>query len=241
MYRLLALAVVVSTLATGCEETCDVRTVSVGWPTFNRADGVVTSSCSTAGASFIDVFIDGQFVTREDCTFGFVDISVFSGHHVWTVEGLNRQNQIVLRDSFVTDGDHCGTLFVDTQPAAGLVDLQYLFFQGGAPLPQPQQVCAPDSLLWLSIFDQTANDLAVLVDRNSSPTAFPCGGPLVLPLPIGDFTLDFMEERGPGPDFALESADCTPHTFTVVRGNGVNATPVPVDLAIDAPAACTRL
>jgi hypothetical protein len=247
MNRLLVL-VAFASLGTGCivGDTCDVRTVSIGWPSFHRADGN-PAGCSTAGVggvpvTSVDVWMDGMFVTNQPCNGGGVNVDLVpAGTHTWTVEGRSDADAIVNRDSFSTSGDGCDTIIQDTQPAQGYVDLQYLFYDGATELPPLEQVCATNSLLWLSIYDQTAVDLAVLVDATHTPQVYTCGGPFILPLPIGPFTLDWMEERGPqSGGFTLESADCTDRPFTVFAGDGSNGTPVPVNLDIAAPAACTR-
>ncbi len=241
MNRLLVL-LAVSLLGTGCvvRDTCDIRTVSVGWPSFHRADGA-TVGCADAGVRNVDVWVDGgsQPAATVPCSAGGVEIDVASGPHEWVIEGVNTAGAIVNRDTFTTNGDDCGVLVRDTQPAAGYVDLSYRFVEHGAPLAD--QTCAGD-WLWVSIFDKVANQAAVLVDQNSFPQTYTCGDPypFVLPLPVGSYTFDWMEERGAANGYALLSADCSAQDFTVFPGDGGNGTQVPIDLETTATAACIR-
>lgn len=251
MNRLLVLVLVaVASLGTGCivSDTCDVRTVAVRWPDFHRADGQIVD-CAGAGVSYVNVWMDG-FQVLDDvgngnfpCTLGGLDVfQVFSGPHSWTVEGTDSSGRILSRDWFNTSGNGCDALVQPTRPAQGRVDLRYQFTSGGAPLAN--QACVGD-FLWLSIYDATANNLAVLSDLGSFPQAYTCGGDFVLNLPAGPYTLDWMEEAGPAPGYALDAADCTDRAFTVFPGNPNDGndgfgTPVPVSLARDATAECAR-
>ncbi len=232
MNRMLALVAVVS-LGTGCvvEDRCDVRIL---WSEFQLSDGSFTSSCDVAGVQWIDVWVDGGNGPDATvlCSSPFVDLRVSDGFHFWSVEGVAADGRIVNRHAFEL-GDSCGLGAIETTPAQGTVDFQYRFFSGGAPIDP--QVCRPGSFLWLSVFDWIANDFAFLSDDVTPPDAFTCGGSFVLEMPAGDYTLDWMEEAGPAPGYALEAADCTNRDFFVDPGL---STPVTVNLDRDATNEC---
>lgn len=231
MNRLLAL-VAVASLGTGCvvENTCDVR---ISWPAFQPADGgQPIASCFGAGADSIDVWLDGGSAPRASVPCdgrNFVDLTISPGYHYWSVEGI-QGGRIAYRHAFEL-GDSCGFGEIATTPAAGRLDLQYLFYRAGQPLPPAGQVCAFDnSLLFLSVYDWIAGNYAV-----PGNAAYECGGSFVLELPAGDYTMDWMEETGPAPDYSLEAADCTDRDFLVQPGA---RTPVPVNLDVDATIEC---
>ena len=69
--RRLALLLAASLLGTGCvvsdstpTPTCYPSTITVRWPSFLLANGGVTTSCATAGVTFVDVFLGGASVQR---------------------------------------------------------------------------------------------------------------------------------------------------------------------------------
>jgi hypothetical protein len=252
MNRLLAL-VAVASLGTGCvmsSDTCDVRSVVIRWSDFNRADGSVMSSCGSGptGVNSVSVYMDDLFVANLRCIENrLVEVTdVPAGSHTWRVEALRGDGAILYRDVFTSSGGSCDQLFVDTRPAAGYLDLRYRFFDGASPLPSGEQLCAASSFLWLSVFDNVLQDYAVRVDSDATPQTYPCVDPspdaFVIPLPIGDYTLDWMEEHGPANTYDLESADCTSRDFTIFAGNGSagDGTVVPVELDVAAPAQCVR-
>jgi hypothetical protein len=201
---------------TGCvvSDVCDTRTVSVGWPSFQLADGTIAHSCAAAGVATVSVYIDDSFVTNQPCDAGGVDITdVFAGGHLFTVEPLDAGGNIILRDEFRTHGDGCSTLLFDTQPAGGYVDLEYDFYAGTTPLPAGQDVCVDGSQLWLNITDTIANlDAYRYVSSGTAPACESTRRTLRLPLPVGTFQLDWMEERVGS---ALTASDCVPKTFAV--------------------------
>lgn len=231
MNRLLAL-VAFAALGTGCvvEETCDVR---ISWDAFQPADGSQPiSTCAGARVDSIDVWVDGGRAPRVSVPCDgrdFVDFAVSPGHHFYSVEGIE-DGRIAYRHAFEAD-DSCGLVEFVTTPAAGRLDLQYLFYDNGQPLPAEQQVCAwDDSLLFLSVYDSIADTYAVPGDA-----AYECGGPFVLELPTGFYTLDWMEETGPAPDYTIAAADCTDRDFDIEPGA---RTPVPVNLDVNATTSC---
>lgn len=231
MNRLLAL-VAVASLGTGCvvDDTCDVR---ISWPDFQPADGSQPiASCFGAGVDSIDVWVDGGAAPRASVPCDgrdYVDLRVSPGYHFYSVEAI-QDGRIAYRHAFEFD-DSCGLVEFVTRPAAGRLDLQYLFYSGGQPLPPQEQVCSSENaLLFLSVYDWIASSYAVPGDA-----AYECGGPFVLELPAGDYTLDWMEETGPAPDYTLEAADCTDRNFLVEPGA---RTPVPVNLDVTATSEC---
>jgi hypothetical protein len=240
--RRLALSLLAAVAATGCvgtSDTCDVRNVTVTWNDgFDGPDAAfIGRLCPGAGVGYVDLFLDGQYVGRWNCgDYGATITGVQTGSYTLTAEGISGNGSTILyRQDVAVNVSGCGDFAIAVVPGAGTVNLQYAFFQNGAMLPPAQQVCAPSSFLWLSIFDVIANQGAVLSDAGSNPNAYTCGGTFQLALPEGNYTLDWMEERGPGG--SLESADCSLRPFTLAARA---TTPVPVDLAIDALAACTR-
>jgi hypothetical protein len=237
--RRLALTLAAAVLGTGCvvtaDQTCDFRNVTVTWSGFDGPDAFINQSCAAAGVGYVDLFLSGQVVGRFNCgDYGATITGVQTGSYTLTAEGISPNGSTILfRDDVSLSASGCGDFAVPVRPAAGTVDLQYLFYQGGVPLAS--QVCAPGSFLWLSIFDLAANQVAVLSDAGATANLYACGGAFALALPAGSYTLDWMEERGP--TGLLESADCTHRNFNVAANA---STPVPVNLALDAPGACAR-
>ncbi|BDG04319.1 hypothetical protein [Anaeromyxobacter oryzae] len=211
--RRLALLLAASVLGTGCivtNDTCNSRTVSVGWPSFLLANGVETTSCSAAGVRFVDVFMDDAPVGEFDCTQGGVSVlDVPSGSHRFTVEGLDPAKTILLRDEPTVSGSGCGEQFVNSRPAEGTVTLDYTF--------TPTNVCtAGGSYIWFSMFDQIANTVAAVADETANTTAYVCGTPISFPMPVGPFTLQRVEEVVPSAGAYVPTAtNCTATSFSV--------------------------
>jgi len=223
MNRLLAL-VVVASLGTGCivSDTCEVRTVRITWDSFLRADGSTTSSCAVASlgasaeAEIIDVWIDGVYDGSAYCDGRdggrFWDVfDVGPGRHNVTVEARDVDDFITLRDEFSFDApDACGDLQVDSQPAEGWVSVNYNFYDG-AVLANPN-ACVTGSSLWLQITDDIAEQPAYSITSTTAGTpACTASRNLRLPLAIGDYTFDWLEERSGS---TLESSACTAQRFT---------------------------
>lgn len=212
MKRLLVLAAL-STIGTGCvvHDTCDARTVSIGWPSFKLANGTVTSSCATAQVSQVKVFIDNAPVGTLACTDGGVNVTgvLNDGDHVFDVEALDvNTGNIALRDSFTVGNSNCNAQVVDTQPSEGTFVLDYSF---------SPDVCtsATDSFIWFSIHDDISGD-TIAVNSGNTPRAYTCGNgsttpvPISFPLASGSYTLQRTEEVVyPGPVQAAGNCNAT--------------------------------
>jgi hypothetical protein len=216
----------------GCSNTCSAMTVT--WPSFLLADGTLTPSCGQAGISAIDVFGDSQLLGSFPCTTGGVDLyDVPSGVHTISVEGLDLQSNIILRDQLVVTLGGCSAIEVVAQPAEGSVDLEYDFFNAGQPLAAAEDICgAPGSTLWLSLTDTIASATAYSFDAPNAAQAPLCESAqrrLNLPLAIGTYTLDWMEERDPAHGQALLATACAARSFTVAAA-AVTTVAVPLDV-----------
>jgi hypothetical protein len=210
MKRLFVL-LAVSTMGTGCvvSDTCDFRTVSIGWPSFELADGGVTTSCLTAGVNSVDVYMDGDLVGNLACTAGGVNVlDVPAGSHTFTVEALDGST-IVLRDEFSTSGNGCGTLVVDTQPAEGTFELAYSF--------TPSNVCTTGgSYIWFAVRDDVLGQVTAGVDENSSdPSFYLCGDTIRFALPKGPYTLLRAEEATYNGTYHAAAVNCSPKAFDI--------------------------
>lgn len=229
--RHLALALAASVLGTGCiiatdDDGCDPRTITVEWVGFTTGDGN-RLGCAAAGVSFVDIYMDGAFVETWSCADGGALITdVQAGVYTLTVEGVESNGRIAFREELDVNANSCGDRLVRVSPAEGYVDLQYAF--------TPDNVCAADpSYLWFSIYDEVAGFVTAAVDSSSSSldkVRYTCPDLLLLPLPAGPHTLDWMQEMVPtGPStFAVTGARCTATGFNVVGGDTVGV-PVVMD------------
>jgi hypothetical protein len=240
MRRLLLLAALAPLLLLegGCSNTCS--TLTVAWPSFLLADGSLTPSCGLAGISAIEVFGDGQLLGSFPCTTGGVALyDTPDGAHTITVEGLDLQGHIILRDQLALSIGGCSSLDLVAQPAEGYAELEYDFYRAGQPLSASADVCgAPASTLWLSLTDTLAGATAYSFDAGNAAQAPLCESTqrrLHLPLAIGSYTLDWVEERDPSRGQALLAAACTPLSFNISAATG---TTVAVPLDVGAARAC---
>lgn len=213
MNRLIAL-LAVSTLGTGCvvSDTCDFRTVSIGWPSFALADGSVTASCGVAGVTSVDVFMDGNLVGNLACGAGGVNVvDVPAGSHTFTVEGLSGST-IVLRDEFGLGGNGCGTVVRDTQPAEGVFELDYSF--------TPTNVCTTGgSYIWFAVRDDVLGSVTAGVDETSAnPGRYLCGDLIRFALPKGPYTLLRTEEATFDGIYHAAAVNCSPKAFDIFAG-----------------------
>lgn len=224
--RRLALLLATSVMGAGCYSSsdyypppgCDPTTITVRWPSFQLANGAVTSSCGVAGVSSVEVFLNDVSVQRLACGAGGLTITgVTPGQNIVTVEGLDGAGTILLRDDLTVPVATCGDTLVDTQPAEGLFNLAYYF--------TPVNQCSPGSYIWFSVHDQLANVTAAVADETNSTTAYACPATISFPLPVGRYTLQRVEEVVPaGASWAATATNCTATTFDVVgaRASDVN-------------------
>jgi hypothetical protein len=198
MNRLIVL-LVVSMLGTGCvvHDTCDAKTVSLGWSSFRLDNNAVVSTCSQAGVSQVDVFMDDVPVVSVNCTDGGVNVTgvLNDSSHLFTIEGIDAvSGAISLRDEVSVPPSNCTNPLVDTQPSQGAFVLDFSFISG-------PNFCssATNSFIWFTIKDNISGDL-IAVDRNTSPTLYTCGNGSTVPVPIpfplasGPYTLQRTEE-----------------------------------------------
>lgn len=240
-----ALILAAAFLGTGCivtdDDHCDERDVTVLWSGFAGPNaGDIDMSCETAGAQYVDLFLDGAQVVGPltdghfACgDYGVTIVGIGGGSPILTTEGVAADGATILyRDERPVTAS-CGSTSVTVEPASGWVDLQYQFYSNGSLLDP--QVCT-GAWLWLSIRDDVAGRVTVLSDFDFEPNAISCGGPLSLWLPTGPHTLQWMEERGTqAQGYPLRSSDCTDRAFTVPARS---TAPVPVDLERSNPAVC---
>jgi hypothetical protein len=182
--------------------------VSIGWPSFQLANGNVTSSCLTAGVSNVDIFMDDTRVTTVPCGGGGVNVTgVTDNSHLFTVEALDSgTGNIALRDEVTVTNSDCTDLVVDTQPSEGTFNLAYSF--------SPVNVCNSPSYIWFSIRDLISGDIIAVDDTHGDPQQYACGVSITFPLPWGSYTLQRTEEVVyPGP--AISAKNCTPAPFTI--------------------------
>jgi hypothetical protein len=218
-------------LGTGCyhhHDDCD-PSVTLQWD-FRTADGVVVGcDFGDAHIRFVDVFVDDVPAVSFDCLAGAGTFVFPRGSRLFTVEGVDvsgvdASERIIYRDEFTVDGNRCGNQVIATRPAEGRVNVDYsTTFQ-----PPPNFV----GFIWFSVFDNIAGQVAATIDANVFPETYPYPGDVTFRLPVGAYTVDFMELRSAG---ALVRRACTSPTFTVVPGSApgeqqfVPAAPVALD------------
>jgi hypothetical protein len=218
MNRLLVL-LVASLLGTGCvvHDTCDAKTVALGWPSFRLADNSVVATCRDAGVSQVDVLMDDQPVTTVNCSEGGVNVTgvLNDGDHLFTVEGVDSSGAIVLRDEVSIAPSNCTNQAVNTQPSEGAFTLDFSF---------TPNICqsATNSYIWFTIKDNISGQI-IAVDGSLDPQAYLCGNSSAVPLPIsfplasGPYTLQRTAEvLYPGP--TQEAGNCTATNFAMTGG-----------------------
>lgn len=224
MRRLALLLAAASFAGTGCvvSDTCDGGTLTVEWPSFLLANGDVTSSCTAAGVSYVDVYLDGKPVqARFSCADGGAVIAgVQSTSQLVTVEALDASGAIVLRDEQQVGTDRCGDRLARFQPAEGALTLDYHF--------TPSDVCtAGASYIWFSVYDEIVGDVAARADESANTTLYSCSTaasyplpvPITFRLPAGSYTLERIEEAVPsGGVYVVNGSYCSPIRFPVAGG-----------------------
>ncbi len=199
----IVLALAAAVLGTGCIVTnsspgdggCGGSYLTVTWD-FTDANGATARTCATASVSNVpvtgvDVLVDGNYVTQAPmaCTYyGTSPIPVAAGVHDVMVEGLDANGYIVSRDRFNATVPSCGDLTAAAHPAEGYVNLNYTTPNGVA-----------GDYLWFSVSDLSFSPKVpvAVVDGASSyaqQTTYAWPNDVVFPLPLGDYTLDWMQQ-----------------------------------------------
>ncbi len=226
----IAFAAAAALLGTGCISSstttnppCD-PTISVSWA-FQLWDGSAPTGCAGAGVSLVDVYVDGSFVDTWPCAAGGATIAVASGAHSVLLEGIDAQNRIAYRDSMsgiATNG--CGDRLVTMTPAEGTANLNY-----SAPGGCTSSPC----YLWFSVYDEVAGQPAAVINGQSPAgvkTLYTYPNDVVIRLPVGSFTLDWLEVVNS--TFGGVSISCSATPFDVASAL---ETSVPVSLTCTPP------
>jgi hypothetical protein len=204
--------------------------VTVDWQ-FQLASGSVTTSCSTAGVSFVDVWSNGALVGSFDCLGPAGTVSLAPGANAMEVEGLDAAGAILYRDRFTLATAGCGAQApVLAQPAEGRVTVAYAF------TPVNQCFSPGPSFLWVKVHDDVAGVIAA--DSAVAPEQYVCPNALTFRLAAGDYTLLKTEERvrlGTVPQtYGTVARDCTALPFSVAP-----ATPSTLNVAlVDSSVSC---
>ncbi|WP_242394522.1 hypothetical protein [Anaeromyxobacter oryzisoli] len=199
----LLLAAFASVLGMGCVTTteCD-HTVSISWSSFLLANGNA-ASCSGAGVTSVAVYMNNQPVKTVPCSDGGMSVvGVPGGTQQFTVEGLDANGTIVVRDELAVDASVCGEQLVDAQPAEGVFTLAYSFQNNGS-------CSAPSSQIVYSILDQTTG---LVADYQSL-----CGDVISFALPTGPYVLRRIEELD-STGTVVYASYCAATSFTVGAG-----------------------
>jgi hypothetical protein len=229
----LALVLAAAVLGTGCvvvhdDTACD-RTVTIDWA-FQNADGAVTASCAGAGVQLVDVWVNGGVVTF-DCFGPPGTVLLAPGANVITVEGIDAQNRIAYREDFSFDASSCGDHgTIATTPAEGRINLDYTV---STSPPCLNGAC----FVWFSVWDDIAGQVAATVNASVQPTSFPYPDDLVFRLPVGSYTVQFIDVVSGG--FAERCSSANPATFDVTPGAFLNQVQlVPAAGPVGLSAAC---
>jgi hypothetical protein len=220
----LALALAAAVLGAGCYDHPCAPFATITWD-FHTADGATGVSCANAGVQRVDAWVNDGYVASFGCGLTSGTVPLVQGPNLVTVEGIDALGRIAYRDEFSTTASSCGAQGrLDSHPAEGQVNLLY---SAASPPPCAGGPC----YVWFSVFDDIAGQPAATVDPTTVPTAFPYASPLVIKLPVGPYTADFVDVASGG---NRELFSCTTPGFNVLAGTGVTQS-VPVD-ASNAPA-----
>lgn len=220
----LALAFAALMLGSGCivthdHEPCN-RSISTDWSFTYWSDGggawVMNAGCSAAAVSTVDVWMNGQFVENLPCSTGGITITdVPEGTHVVHVEGLASDGAVLYRDSLSVPAGSCGDHYVPSYPAEGFVNVDYSASGGCTSGP---------CYLWLSAHDDIANQVAVAYSGSGGARTFPYPNDVVLRLPVGTYTLDWMQLVS-SQTWTEEARACILPTFNVEAAQSTVLTP----------------
>ncbi len=214
----IAFAAAAALLGTGCISSstttnppCD-PTISVSWA-FQLYDGSAPTGCTGAGVSLVDVYVDGSFVDTWPCTAGSATVAVAPGTHSVLLEGIDPQNRIAYRDSTSVGTNGCGDRLVSMTPAEGTANLNY----------SAAGCTSSPCYLWFSVYDEVAGQPAAVINGQSPAgvqTLYQYPGDVVIRLPVGSFTLDWMELVNSTFGGAYISCSATP--FDVLSAQQMN-------------------
>ena len=193
MKRIAFAAATAALLGTGCISStttppppCD-PTLSVSWA-FQLYDGSPPTGCAGAGVTWVDVYVDNAFVVTSPCGDGGATIAVSPGTHSVLLEGIDSANRIAYRDSLgAVSTNGCGDRLLTMTPAEGSANLNY-----AAPGGCTSSPC----YLWFSVYDDLAGQPAAAISAQSPLSVkqlYPYPGDVVIRLPVGSYTLDWME------------------------------------------------
>lgn len=210
----LAVVLAAALSTAGCFHGECNRSVTVDWPGFRLADGSTTQSCTTAGVSTIDVWVNDAYAATFDCNGPAGEVGLARGDNLVTVEARDAGGVIRLRDEVSVAGSGCGNLgVVDARPAEGRVNVDYLL---------PNGACYSNtipSFIWVYVRDEIANEIAA--DSSAAPeSSNVCGVNTSLSffLAAGNYSLlrtqEMIRAATPG-TYSTVGADCTAYGFTV--------------------------
>jgi hypothetical protein len=221
----LALVLAAALSGTGCfvvDDDC-FGTVTLQWD-FERANGDV-ALCAGAGVAYVDVFMNDALVDRFFCVDGGVTVTdVRSGHHRFTVEGLDAGEAIRYREEFVVDARRCEDPFIATRPSQGTVVVDYSFSPDNACFGGP-------TFMSLQVRDDLALSTAFFEPPTTGDACTVTGAAPAYVLPTGTFTLQWIHEMEAlvGGGFQVRARDCSDRSFTVPPVGSTTVSPVLVD------------
>jgi hypothetical protein len=220
----LAPVLAAAVLGTGCimvdDNDCSSSSVTLEWD-FQRFDGSAPTGCLGAGVDAVDVWVDGQFVDTYACNDGGATVfGIGSGTHDVTVEGVDlAAGRIAYRDQRTFSASGCGNQLVRVRPAEGTVNLNY------SDVGCTSTAC----YLWFNVHDDVADTIAAVIGDTSPfavKTLYAYPDDVVLRLPVGLYTLDWMEQVTSA--FLGQAITCSASSFDVASAT---LTTVPVTLS----------
>jgi hypothetical protein len=210
----LALVLAAAVLGTGCfhDDSPCRRTLTLAWD-FRTADGDVVG-CSSASATvpYVDVYANDLPVGSFDCFAGGGTVSLPRGSSLITVEGVSVEvdatERIIYRDEFTIDAGACGDQAFAVRPGEGRVNIDYT--------AESAPACTNGTCyVWFSVRDDILGLVATTVNAATAPTTFPYPADVVFRLPVGPYTVEWMDIVSGG---LSELGSCTTPTFTVSAG-----------------------
>jgi hypothetical protein len=176
--------------------------------------------CQTAGATWVDVFVNGGFVATFNCGDGAGTVPLFRGANDVIVEVGRNQSDILFRDFLTTNAASCGFQgTIASRPAQGWLAVDYSF-AGGV------DCAAGTSYMHLAVRDDVA-----FPDGGFSDTGFGSAQVCSLtaaapryPAAWGNYTfLGINEVAGNG---AILAAGCADIAFSIAPAATTTVSPV---------------